>query len=178
MGVVGLGVMGGNLARNIDSRGFRVIGHDRDAAKVQAFLAGPAKGTGIGGAASLAELMRALERPRCVLMMVPAGAPVDRVIAEIEPHCEPGDILIDGGNSYFADTDRRSDRLAAATRFTSSAPEYRAASKARSPARPSCRAARSTPGRRSSRSSDRSRRRPTMASPVWRTWGRAGRATT
>jgi len=113
MGVVGLGVMGGNLARNIDRHGFPVVGYDLDAAKTASFLSGPAAGTSISGAKTPVELMQALERPRRVLMMVPAGAPVDSVIRHLQPHCEKGDILIDGGNSFFRDTDRRSDELAA-----------------------------------------------------------------
>jgi 6-phosphogluconate dehydrogenase len=113
MGVVGLGVMGANLARNIESRGFPVIGYDLDAAKMKAFLEGPAKGHAIGPASSPAELMAGLDRPRRVLIMVPAGAPVDSVITHLRPHLETGDILIDGGNSYFLDTDRRTNELAA-----------------------------------------------------------------
>jgi len=113
MGVVGLGVMGANLARNIESRGFPVIGFDLDGAKMKAFLEGPAKGHAIGSASSFAELMAGLEHPRRVLIMVPAGAPVDSVIAHLRPHMEAGDILIDGGNSHFLDTDRRTDELAA-----------------------------------------------------------------
>jgi len=111
MAVVGLGVMGGNLARNIESRGFPVVGYDVDAAKTQAFVNGPAKGQKITGAKSPEELVDALERPRRILIMVPAGAPVDSAIAHLQPHLEQGDILIDGGNSYFLDTDRRSDAL-------------------------------------------------------------------
>ena len=114
IGVVGLGVMGANLARNIESKGFPVVGYDVDAAKTRAFIDGPAVGTQIIGATSPEELMSALERPRRVLMMVPAGKPVDSVIAHLQPHCERGDILIDGGNSLFSDTDRRSDALTAA----------------------------------------------------------------
>src|SRR5688572_18529019 len=114
MGVVGLGVMGASLARNIESKGFPVVGYDLDAKKTQGFLDGPAKGQAIAGAERPEQLMEMLERPRRVLMMVPAGAPVDSVIAHLKPHLEEGDILIDGGNSYFVDTDRRSDELAAA----------------------------------------------------------------
>ena len=114
MGVVGLGVMGANLARNIESRGFPVAGYDLDAAKTKAFLEGPAKGTAITGVDKPADLMAALEKPRRVLIMVPAGAPVDSVIAHLRPHLEQGDILIDGGNSFFADTDRRCRELEAA----------------------------------------------------------------
>jgi 6-phosphogluconate dehydrogenase len=114
IGVVGLGVMGANLARNIASKGFPVAGYDLDAAKTQAFAAGQASGSGIGSAAAPDKLMAMLERPRRVLMMVPAGAPVDSVIAHLRPHLEREDILIDGGNSFFRDTDRRADDMAAA----------------------------------------------------------------
>ena len=113
MGVVGLGVMGASLARNIESRGFPVVGYDLDKKKMQAFLDGPARGKAIAGADGPGQLMDMLERPRRVLMMVPAGAPVDSVIAHLRPHLAEGDILIDGGNSHFLDTDRRSDELAA-----------------------------------------------------------------
>src|SRR5688500_5488828 len=111
MGVVGLGVMGASLARNIESRGFPVVGYDLDTKRTRGFLDGPAKGKAIAGADHPTQLMEMLERPRRILMMVPAGAPVDSVIAHLRPHLEEGDILIDGGNSYFADTDRRSDDL-------------------------------------------------------------------
>jgi 6-phosphogluconate dehydrogenase len=114
IGVVGLGVMGANLARNIASKGFPVAGYDLDAAKTQAFSAGAPSGSGIGSADAPERLMAVLERPRRVLMMVPAGAPVDSVIAHLRPHLEREDILIDGGNSFFRDTDRRADDLASA----------------------------------------------------------------
>ncbi len=114
MGVVGLGVMGANLGRNIESRGFPVAGYDLDPAKTKAFVDGSGEGRAVTGVDSPAALMTALERPRRILMMVPAGKPVDSVIALLRPHLEAGDILIDGGNSHFADTDRRSDELAAA----------------------------------------------------------------
>jgi 6-phosphogluconate dehydrogenase len=112
MGVVGLGVMGASLARNIESKGFPVVGYDLDAAKTRQFLEGPAKGKAVAGADKPESLMEMLERPRRVLMMVPAGKPVDSVIAHLRPHLQDGDILIDGGNSLFTDTDRRSDDLA------------------------------------------------------------------
>jgi 6-phosphogluconate dehydrogenase len=114
MGVVGLGVMGASLARNMESKGFAVAGYDLDAAKTRAFVEGPAKGKAIAGVERPQDLMDALERPRRVLLMVPAGKPVDSVIAHLRPHLEEGDILIDGGNSLFTDTDRRCDELAAA----------------------------------------------------------------
>jgi 6-phosphogluconate dehydrogenase len=110
IGVVGLGVMGANLARNMESRGIAVAGYDLDLAKTQAFAAG--EGRTVIGATSAAALAEALDRPRKVLLMVPAGKPVDDVIAHLVPHLEPGDILIDAGNSFFKDTDRREAALA------------------------------------------------------------------
>jgi 6-phosphogluconate dehydrogenase len=111
MGVVGLGVMGASLARNVESKGFPVVGYDLDAKKTHAFIEGPAKGKSIAGVDRPDRLMEMLERPRRVLIMVPAGAPVDSVITHLRPHLQEGDILIDGGNSLFTDTDRRSDDL-------------------------------------------------------------------
>jgi 6-phosphogluconate dehydrogenase len=112
IGVVGLGVMGHNLALNIERNGFPVAGYDLDLAKTQAFLEGEAAGKAILGAESPAELMDVLEKPRRVLMMVPAGEPVDSTIMYLKPYLEPGDILIDGGNSFFMDTERRNQELA------------------------------------------------------------------
>jgi len=114
MGVVGLGVMGANLARNAESKGFPVAGYDLDAKKAEAFVAAAGPGANVTTVDSPQALMAALERPRRILTMVPAGKPVDSVIQMLKPHLEAGDILIDGGNSYFADTDRRSDELASA----------------------------------------------------------------
>jgi 6-phosphogluconate dehydrogenase len=113
IGVVGLGVMGSNLALNMERNGFPVAGYDLDAARTRAFIEGPAAGRQALGVDSPAALMAALERPRRVLMMVPAGGPVDSAIAHLTPHLEPGDILIDGGNSWFLDTARRNQALAA-----------------------------------------------------------------
>ncbi len=113
IGVVGLGVMGHNLALNMERNGFPVAGYDLDAAKTRAFLSGPAAGKAIGGAGSPAELTGMLEKPRRILVMVPAGKPVDSAVAHLAPHLEPGDILIDGGNSFFQETERRSLELAA-----------------------------------------------------------------
>jgi 6-phosphogluconate dehydrogenase len=113
MGVVGLGVMGHNLALNMERHGFPVAGYDLDAARTAAFIAGPAAGKAILGVDSPAALMAVLEKPRRILIMIPAGAPVDSAIAHIKPYLEPGDILIDGGNSYFMDTERRSKALEA-----------------------------------------------------------------
>jgi 6-phosphogluconate dehydrogenase len=113
IGVVGLGVMGHNLALNMERNGFPVAGYDLDSAKTKAFLEGPAAGKKIVGVDSPAALMAALEKPRRILMMVPAGAPVDSAIAHLKPHLAPGDILIDGGNSFFLDTERRNRDLQA-----------------------------------------------------------------
>ena len=113
IGIVGLGVMGHNLALNMERNGFPVAGYDLDAAKTKAFLEGPGAGKNIIGVDSPAALMAALEKPRRVLMMVPAGTPVDSAIAHLKPHLEPGDILMDGGNSFFLDTERRNKALEA-----------------------------------------------------------------
>jgi 6-phosphogluconate dehydrogenase len=111
IGIVGLGVMGHNLALNMERNGFPVAGYDLDAAKTKAFLEGPAAGKNIIGVDSPQALMDALEKPRRILMMVPAGAPVDSAIAHLKTSMEPGDILIDGGNSFFLDTERRNQAL-------------------------------------------------------------------
>jgi 6-phosphogluconate dehydrogenase len=113
IGIVGLGVMGHNLALNMERNGFPVAGYDLDAAKTKAFLEGPGAGKAILGVDSPAALMAALEKPRRVLLMVPAGAPVDSAIAQLTPHLEAGDILMDGGNSFFLDTERRNKALEA-----------------------------------------------------------------
>jgi 6-phosphogluconate dehydrogenase len=113
IGVVGLGVMGSNLALNMERNGFRVAGYDLDVAKGRAFVGGPAAGKNVELAQSPDGLMAMLKKPRRVLMMVPAGPAVDSAIAHLKTHLEPGDILIDGGNSWFLDTERRSKALAA-----------------------------------------------------------------
>ncbi len=113
IGVVGLGVMGANLALNMERHGFRVAGYDLDAAKAKAFGAGAAAGKHVEIVASPDGLMAILQRPRRVLLMVPAGPAVDSAIAHLKVHLQPGDILIDGGNSFFLDTERRCKALAA-----------------------------------------------------------------
>jgi len=112
IGVVGLGVMGSNLALNMERHGFRVAGYDLDAAKAQALVTGPGAGKNVELAQSPDGLMAILQTPRRVLLMVPAGPAVDSAIAHLQGHLQAGDILIDGGNSYFLDTERRNRELA------------------------------------------------------------------
>ena len=111
MGIIGLGVMGENLALNIESRGYRVAGFDLDEAKRTSFAARTQRRKAVVAAATT-EFVAALKAPRRILMMVPAGKAVDAVIESLRPHLTAGDVLIDGGNSYFADTDRRIQALA------------------------------------------------------------------
>ena len=106
IGIIGLGVMGENLALNIERNGYSVAGYDLDAGKRAAFTKRTA-GKRAVTADTTAEFLAALEIPRRILMMVPAGKAVDAVIAELRPQLAPGDVLIDGGNTYFPDTIRR-----------------------------------------------------------------------
>jgi 6-phosphogluconate dehydrogenase len=107
IGLIGLAVMGQNLALNMARNGFRVAVYNRTAEATQAYLSGPASGTGIQPAVDPAALAAALKPPRVVMLMVRAGAAVDAVIESVAPHLEPGDVIIDGGNSHFRDTERR-----------------------------------------------------------------------
>ena len=111
IGVIGLAVMGENLVLNMASRGYTVAVHNRTIAKVDAFLAGRAAGKSIIGAWSPEELVAKLAKPRRVMLMVQAGGAVDRVIETLAPLLEPGDVLIDGGNSNYQDTTRRTRAL-------------------------------------------------------------------
>ncbi len=111
IGLVGLAVMGENLALNIEEKGFPIAVFNRSTDKVDAFVA-KHPGKQIVGCKSPAELCAALERPRKIIMMVKAGKPVDDTIASLMPHLEPDDLLIDGGNEFFANTERRSRELA------------------------------------------------------------------
>ena len=105
--LIGLAVMGQNLILNMNDHGFTVVAYNRTVSKVDEFLAKEAKGTKVIGARSIEEMVRLLKRPRRVMMLVKAGAAVDEFIEQIIPHLEPGDILIDGGNSLYQDTNRR-----------------------------------------------------------------------
>lgn len=107
IGLIGLAVMGENLVLNMESKGFTVAVYNRTAEKVDAFLQGRGAGKRILGAHSPQELASMLKRPRKVMLMVRAGTAVDETIAQILPYLEPGDIIIDGGNSHYQDTIRR-----------------------------------------------------------------------
>ena len=111
IGLIGLAVMGENLVLNMASHGFTVAVFNRTTSKVDAFLAGRARGKSIVGTHTVQELVSSLKRPRKIMIMVKAGAPVDEVINELVPLLEPGDILIDGGNSHYPDSTRRTRQL-------------------------------------------------------------------
>ncbi len=107
IGLIGLAVMGENLVLNMENKGFTVAVYNRTVDKVDKFLAGRAKGKKIIGTHSIDELIGALKKPRKIMMLVKAGQPVDELIEQLLPKLESGDIIIDGGNSHFPDTNRR-----------------------------------------------------------------------
>ncbi|WP_017446560.1 decarboxylating NADP(+)-dependent phosphogluconate dehydrogenase [Gayadomonas joobiniege] len=110
--VVGLAVMGENLILNMASKGFTVTAFNRSYDKVERFLSGRAQGKTIRGADSIESLVASLEKPRKIMLMVKSGQPVDDFIEKLVPHLDEGDIIIDGGNSQFEDSDRRTAALA------------------------------------------------------------------
>lgn len=105
--VIGLEVMGRNLALNMESRGFTVAVYNRTTEKTDKFMEGPGKGKRFTACHTLEEVVAALKTPRKVMMMVKAGPAVDTLIDALLPHLSPGDVIIDGGNTHFADTERR-----------------------------------------------------------------------
>ena len=107
IGLIGLAVMGENLVLNMESKGFRVSVYNRTPKKVDDFLNGRAKGKNIAGTHSIEEFVDSLARPRKVMLMIKAGGAVDEMIQTLLPLLEPGDIIIDGGNTHFPDTNRR-----------------------------------------------------------------------
>jgi 6-phosphogluconate dehydrogenase len=111
LGLIGLAVMGQNLVLNMDDHGYKIAVYNRTTAKIDEFLQGPAKGTQVVGAYSIPELVSLLKRPRRVMLMVKAGKPVDDFIEMVLPYLEPGDIIIDGGNSNYIDSIRRTAYL-------------------------------------------------------------------
>ncbi|HCC58426.1 MAG TPA: phosphogluconate dehydrogenase (NADP(+)-dependent, decarboxylating) [Solibacterales bacterium] len=113
IGLVGLAVMGQNLVLNMNDHGYKVAVFNRTVSKVDDFIQNEAKGTQVVGAHSIEELVQLLARPRRVMLMVKAGDTVDHMIDSLVPHLEAGDIIIDGGNSLYTDSDRRSKALEA-----------------------------------------------------------------
>ena len=110
-GMIGLGVMGSNLLLNMADHGFAVIGYDKNPDKTKLFESSASKNTIVKGVNTLTEMIDALKTPRKLMMLVPAGNPVDSVIADLSPLLEKGDIIIDGGNSHYTDTLRRINEL-------------------------------------------------------------------
>jgi 6-phosphogluconate dehydrogenase len=110
LGMVGLGTMGRNLLLNMADHGFKVAGYDKDPAKVSMLSKEAVKGD-VKGFTSLKEFITNLQKPRAVMLLVPAGKIVDSAIAEIAPLLDAGDLIIDGGNSHFTDTNRRAEEL-------------------------------------------------------------------
>ncbi|MDB5200022.1 MAG: NADP-dependent phosphogluconate dehydrogenase [Chitinophagaceae bacterium] len=106
-GMIGLGVMGSNLLLNMADHGFKVIGYDKNPDKTGTLESSAKKGTIVKGVNTLAQMISQLQKPRKLMMLVPAGNPVDSVIAELIPLLEEGDIIIDGGNSHYIDTLKR-----------------------------------------------------------------------
>jgi 6-phosphogluconate dehydrogenase len=111
IGLIGLAVMGQNLVLNMDDHGFKVAVFNRTVAKVDEFIGDQAEGTKVVGSHSVQELCGLLKAPRRIMLMVKAGEAVDHTIEELLPHLEKGDIIIDGGNSLFSDSERRSKEL-------------------------------------------------------------------
>src|SRR5213080_1883800 len=109
--LIGLAVMGQNLILNMNDHRYTVVAFNRTVAKVDEFLAHEAKGTNVIGAHSIEEMVSLLKKPRRVMLMVKAGKPVDEFIELLLPHLEKGDIIIDGGNSLYADSTRRTKYL-------------------------------------------------------------------
>ncbi len=112
IGLIGLAVMGQNLVLNMNDHGYKVAVFNRTVSKVDDFIQNEAKGTQVAGAHSIEELIGVLKKPRRVMLMVKAGDTVDKMIDSLVPHLEKGDILIDGGNSHYPDTNRRTKALA------------------------------------------------------------------
>ncbi|MCJ7746733.1 MAG: NADP-dependent phosphogluconate dehydrogenase [Desulfobacterales bacterium] len=113
IGLIGLAVMGQNLVLNMERNGFGVGVYNRTESTTTAFIEGPASGKNITATYTLNDLLASLKKPHVVTIMVKAGAPVDEVIAQLKPFLESGDLIIDGGNSHFRDTERRSKEMEA-----------------------------------------------------------------
>src|SRR5499426_2085458 len=111
IGLIGLAVMGQNLVLNMNDHGYRVAVFNRTVSKVDEFINNEAAGTQVVGTHSIEELAETLKKPRRVMLMVKAGETVDQMIESLLPHLEKGDIVIDGGNSHYPDTNRRTKNL-------------------------------------------------------------------
>ena len=108
IGIIGMGVMGNNLLLNMEDKGFTVAGFDRNPSKVKKLQEASKN---IHYTADIPEFIQLLKKPRAILLLVPAGPAVDSVIETLLPHIEKGDLIIDAGNSYFKDTDVRTQKL-------------------------------------------------------------------
>ena len=113
IGLIGLAVMGRNLVLNMERNGFSAAVYNRTESTTAAFIEGDAAGRNISAATTLKDLVDSLESPHVLVLMVKAGAPVDDVIAQLGPYLQPGDVVIDGGNAHFKDTERRSKAMQA-----------------------------------------------------------------
>jgi 6-phosphogluconate dehydrogenase len=158
-GVIGLEVMGRNIAQNIERNGFPVAVYNRTVSKTEDFISGPAKGKKFHGAKDLRDFVQALEKPRRILLLVKAGGATDATIQSIKDLLEPGDILIDGGNALYTDTERRAASLES-TGIKFFGMGVSAARRARCGGRASCPAATGPATTASSPCSTRSRPRP------------------
>ena len=179
IGLIGLAVMGENLALNIASRGYRIAVYNRTTSVTDAFVAGRGNQPNVVGCHSLADLVAALKPPRKVMMMVKAGPAVDQLIETLTPLLSPGDVLIYGGNTLYSDTERRTREVEAkGMLFVGTG--VSGAKRARSRGRASCPAAHLPPGRSCCRSSRRSPPRwgPRETFPAVTGWGRGARAIT
>ena len=139
IGLIGLAVMGQNLVLNMNDHGFKVAVYNRTTSAVDEFLADAAKGTQVIGTHSLEELVDSLESPRIVMLMVKAGEVVDAYIEKLVPLLSAGDIIVDGGNSLFTDTNRRTAALLHKI-LCISARVFQVVKKAREMDHPSCQA--------------------------------------
>ena len=164
LGLIGLAVMGQNLILNMNDHGFKVVAYNRTVSKVDEFLKGAAQGTDVIGAYSLQDLVDKLEKPRKIMLMVKAGSVVDNFIEQLLPLLDKGDIIIDGGNANYPDTNRRTRYLSEkGILFVGGSPAER---KARGTARLSCRAEMSAHGKLLNQFSRRLPRKPLKVSRV------------
>src|SRR5678815_3595076 len=168
IGLIGLGVMGENLVLNMESKGFSVAVFNRTTEVTEKFAADRARGKNIQPTRTLEEFVGALKKPRTAMMMVKAGPPVDSVIGQLAPLLEKGDVIIDGGNSLFTDTQRR-ERALESTGIHFVGMGVSGGEEARLRGRRSCRVARAGRGKSSRQFSARSPRK-WMANHAVGTW--------